>query len=144
MNKFLIAIAATLFAAPAFADGHAATGDAAAGEAAFKQCQTCHVVKDDAGNTLAGRSAQTGPNLYNVAGRTAGTVEGFRYSKDLAAGGEQGLVWTEDAFVGFVSDPTAYLREATGNARARSKMSFKVRDEADALNLYAYLASLGG
>lgn len=143
MNKFSIAIAASLFAAPAFADGHAATGDAAAGEAAFSQCQTCHVVKDDDGNTLAGRSARTGPNLYNVAGRTAGVVEGFRYGKDTVEAGEAGLVWTEETFVAYVQDPTAFLREFTGNNRARSKMSFKVRDEADALNLYAYLASLG-
>lgn len=55
--------AATLIAGAAFAEGNAADG-----EAAFKQCQSCHVVVDDEGNTLAGRKAKTGPNLFGVPG----------------------------------------------------------------------------
>lgn len=142
MNKFSIAlVVGSLFAAPAFAGGHA-SGDAAAGEEAFSQCQTCHVVVDDAGETLAGRNAKTGPNLYAMAGRTAGTVDGFRYSKSMVEAGEAGLVWDEEAFVAYVQDPTGYLREYLDNNRARGKMSYKVRDEADAVNLYAYLVSL--
>lgn len=64
-----LAIAATTatLAVPAFADGHAASGDAAAGEKAFRQCISCHVVQNEAGDTLAGRNAKTGPNLYGIA-----------------------------------------------------------------------------
>lgn len=140
---FVAAATLALLSAPAFADGHtAASGDAAAGEKAFRQCQSCHVVVDADGNTLAGRASKTGPNLYGVAGATAGQVEGFRYSDGHVAAGEAGLVFDEATFVAYVQDPTAKIRELSGDAKARSKMSFKVRKEADAVNLYAYLKSL--
>lgn len=143
----LAAAAALAFAgAPAFADGHAPTvGDVAAGEAAFaKQCVSCHVVVNDAGETLAGRKAKTGPNLYGTAGRAIGSIDGFRYGNGIEAMAEQGAVWTEESFVGYVQDPTKWLREASGNKKVRGKMSYKVRKEDDAFNLYAYLHSLGG
>lgn len=142
MKTTLSAAALALFAAPAFADGHA-SGDAAAGEEQFaRQCVACHVVVNDDGETLAGRNAQTGPNLYAIAGRTIGSVEGFRYSDSILELGEAGEVWSEELFVGYVQDPTAWLREVLDNRRARGKMAYKVRAEEDALNLYAYLASL--
>lgn len=146
-----VAAIAALLAAPAFAESHAEgemmldlefEGDAAAGEAAFKQCISCHVVVDDEGNKLAGRNGKTGPNLYAVMGRPAGSVEGFRYSKSMLAAGEKGLVWDEQTFVAFVQDPTGFLREYLDDKRARSKMSLKVRKPEDALNLAAFLASL--
>lgn len=137
----ILACAAALLAAPAFADGHA-TGDAAAGEAAFSQCQTCHVVKNDEDEVLAGRNARTGPNLYALPGRAAASIEGFRYGDGIIEAGEGGLVWSEEEFVAYVQDPTAYLREVTGNSKARSKMTYKVRAEEDAVNLWAFIASL--
>lgn len=140
----IFALGLTTLSAPAFADGHlAATGDVAAGEKAFRQCQSCHVVVNDAGETLAGRASKTGPNLYQVAGRTPGSVEGFRYGKDTEALADSDIVFDEATFVAYVQDPTAWLREVSGNDKARSKMSFKVRKEEDAINLYAYLQSLG-
>ena len=139
-----IAITAALVAAPfaAFAQD-APTGDAAAGEDAFSQCVTCHVVENEAGEVLAGRGAKTGPNLYGVAMRQAGTVEGFRYSDDMVAAGEGGLQWNEEAFVPYVQDPTGFLREVTDNRRARGKMTYKLRDEQEAHDIWAYLVSLG-
>lgn len=143
MKRNLIALAAlTMAATPALADGHA-SGDAAAGEKAFKQCIACHVVVNADGETLAGRKAKTGPNLYTTVGGTAGTVEGFRYSNSLVDAGEAGLVWDEASFVAYVQDPTGFLREYLDDSGARGKMSFKVRKEDDAVNLYAYLASIG-
>lgn len=145
MFRSIAIAAATAFALPVLADGHAvdltATGDVAAGEKAFRQCIACHVVVNEAGDTLAGNKAKTGPNLYGIVGRTAGTVEDFRYSDILALAGEQGIVWDEASFAGYVQDPTGWLREATGDG-GRGKMTFKVRKEADAVDLYAYLASL--
>lgn len=144
MKLRLAAAALALASAPAFAQEAdlTATGDAEAGEAAFRQCQTCHVVVNDEGETLAGRTSKTGPNLYKIAGRTAGTVEGFRYSNGLKSAAEKGLVWTEETFVPYLMDPTPWLREYLGEASARSNMTFKVRDEEDAKNLYAYLLEL--
>ncbi|MCF6446003.1 cytochrome c family protein [Nereida sp. MMG025] len=143
MKRTLIALATLgLTTAPAFAEGHA-SGDVAEGEKAFKQCIACHVVVNADGETLAGRKAKTGPNLYTMVGGQAGVVDGFRYSSSMVEAGEAGLVWDEAAFVAYVQDPTGYLREFLDDSGARGKMSYKVRKEEDAVNLYAYLASIG-
>lgn len=131
----------SLLASSAFAESHA-SGDAAAGEGKFNQCQTCHIVQNDDGETLAGRNAKTGPNLYEIGGRTSGTVEGFRYSKSMIKAGEAGLVWDEASFVAYLQDPTGFLREFLDDSKARGKMSYKVRTEEDALNLWAFIVSL--
>ncbi len=142
MKTLKIAAALSVLAAPAFADGHAATGDAAAGEEQFnRQCVACHVVMDDSGEVLAGRNAKTGPNLYGVAGRQLGIVEDFRYGESIVELGETGVVWTEETFVGYVQDPTDWLREQLENRRARGKMAYQVRKEEEAIDLYAFLAS---
>lgn len=141
MKRFAFAAVAAVIAAPVLAQD--ATGDAAKGEQAFaRQCVACHVVVNDAGETLAGRNARTGPNLYGVAGRTIGTVDGFAYGDAIVALGARGDTWTEEAFMGYVQDPTGWLRTALDDAGARGKMGFKVRSEDDARDLYAYLASL--
>lgn len=144
MTKFIYAAAAVLMAGPVFADGHAATGDAAAGEEQFnRQCVACHIVADADGEVLAGRNARTGPNLYGIAGRQLGTFDGFRYGDSIVELGESGQVWTEEAFVGYVQDPTGWLRETLDNNRARGKMAYRVRDMDEATNIYAYLATFG-
>lgn len=143
MKKFTMAAAFAVIAAPAFADGHASTqGDVAAGEEQFnRQCVACHVVQDASGEVLAGRNAQTGPNLYGIAGRTIGSVDGFRYSDGLIELGEADNIWNEERFVGYVQDPTGWLRETLDNRRARGKMAYQVRQEDQAYDLYAYLAT---
>lgn len=139
MSKYLVSgLFAALLAAPAFAEGHA---DVAAGEAAFSQCQNCHVVRDDDGNVLAGRNGKQGPNLYNVVGRQAGSLEGFRYRPDIVAAGEAGLVWTEEEIVAYLQDPNSFLTDKLGS-RARSGMAYRVRTEEEAVNLAAFLASM--
>lgn len=139
MKRFIIAAAFAVLAAPAFAEGQ---GDAAAGEEEFnRQCVSCHVVQDASGEVLAGRNAKVGPNLYGVAGRVIGSAEGVRYSDAIVQVGEAGGVWTEDAFVGFVQGPTDWLREELDSDRARSKMSYRVREESQAYDIYAFLAT---
>lgn len=129
--------AATMLAAPAIADG-----DIAAGEKAFKQCQTCHVVADAEGKVLAGKNAKTGPNLYAVIGRKAGSYEGFKYGDDMVAAGEKGLMWDEATFVEYVQDPSAFLKVYLDDKKAKGKMQFKVKKEEDAKALYAFISSL--
>ncbi|PRX37610.1 cytochrome c [Meinhardsimonia xiamenensis] len=138
MKSTIAIIAAALLAAPALADGNPAEG-----EKVFKKCISCHVVADPDGNVLAGRGAKTGPNLYGIAGRVVGSEEGFRYSDGLKALGEQGVVWDEEHFIAFVQDPTGWLKDQLGDSKARSKMSFKVRKEDEARDVYAYLAQFG-
>jgi cytochrome c len=129
--------AVTLLATPAFAEG-----DAAKGERVFNQCQTCHVVANEAGEVLAGRNAKTGPNLYGVVGRVAGTYPEFEYGEGIVAAGAAGLVWDQAQLVTYLADPTAFLKEITGDSSARSMMAFKLRKEEDAANVVAYIASL--
>ncbi len=150
MNKLAIAAAATLMmGTPMYAASddaaatEAPTGNVEEGEEAFnRQCSSCHVVKDASGETLAGRNARTGPNLYGIAGRTLGSEDGFRYGKPLVELGEQGKVWDEATFSAYVQDPTGWLRDALEDKKARSRMAFKVRKEEDAHDVYAFLHSL--
>lgn len=141
MRMTVIAALALLGAGPALAQD-APAGDPAAGETLFaRQCIACHVVQDASGEVLAGRNAKVGPNLYGVVGRVAASVEDYDYSDLLAAYGETGAVWEEANFVAYVQDPTGYLREALGVDSGRSKMAYQVRDEQEARDIYAYLAT---
>jgi cytochrome c len=137
-TKHLFAAAAIALAFPAFAEG-----DPAKGEAAFNQCQTCHVVADADGNVLAGRAGKQGPNLYGMVGRQAGTYADFKYGDSMVEAGEKGLVWDEESFVAYVQDPNSFLREYLDDRRARGNMAFRVRNEAQARDLYAFLAQFG-
>lgn len=138
---FVNILAAGMLAGPAFSDGHA-TGDAAAGEKAFKQCRSCHVIQDADGNMIS-KGGKTGPNLWGLVERTAGAAEGFtRYKDSIVTAGEAGLVWDEAQFAGYVADPTKFLRAFLDDNSARSGMSFKLRKEEDALNIWAYIASV--
>lgn len=125
------ATAAVLAAAPAFA------GDPAAGERQWRQCQACHMVTAPDGEVIQ-RGQRTGPNLYGVIGRVAGSYPDFRYSPAMVAAGEAGLVWDEESFVAYVTNPTNFLREFLGDNSARGSMAFNLRSGAE--DLYAYLA----
>jgi cytochrome c len=136
MRLTLTALALASLSAPAFAQ------DIEAGAKTFNQCQTCHVVQNDAGEVLAGRNAKTGPNLYGLPGRVVGSVEGFKYGESIIAVGAAGQVWDEANFVEYVQDPAAYLKAKLSDDKAKSKMAFKVRSADDAANLWAFIASL--
>lgn len=123
--------------------GLAQAGDPVAGARQFeRQCASCHVAADASGEVLAGRNGRIGPNLYGVAGRVPGAVEGFAYSETMERYGATGAVWEEANLVPYVQDPTGFLREALGEPRARGKMAYRVRDPQDAQDLWAFLATL--
>lgn len=108
---------------------------------AFRQCQSCHEVTSPDGTNIAGRG-RTGPNLYGVIGRQAGTADGFgSYGPALVAAGEAGLVWTEENLAEYIADPTGFLREFTGDSSARSRMSFRARS--GQAEVAAFLATAG-
>lgn len=137
MKHLTLAAVMALMSAPAIAQ------DAAAGQELFdRQCVTCHVVVNDAGETLAGRNAETGPNLYGVIGRAPGSYPDFEFGDDMVAYGATGVVWEEENFLAYVQDPTDFLRTALEDRRARGKMAFQVRDEQEARDIYAFLVSL--
>lgn len=131
----LTSLPMALFAAMTFGSisAHALdAGDAAKGEKVFKRCMACHMVGDDAKNRV-------GPMLNNIIGRTAGTVEDYKYGKDLVAAGEAGLQWTEDELFEYLADPKKYLRAKLDNKKARSKMAFKLKKEDERKDVIAYL-----
>jgi cytochrome c len=141
MKSTLTAAILALIAAPAFAQ-EAPTGDAAAGEKVFAKCQTCHVVANEAGEVLAGKNSKTGPNLYGLPGRTAGTYPEFKYGESIVALGASGFAWNEADFVAYAADPAKFLKDKLGDTKAKSKMAFKLPKEEDAKNVYAFIASL--
>lgn len=134
--RLLPALALGLVLLPAAARA----GDPAVGEQEFRQCRSCHMIVTPAGETIQ-RGGRVGPNLFGIVGRTAGTVEGFRYSPALVAAGRNGLVWTAETFVAYVQDPTGFMRRFTGDGSARSPMNFQAAS--GAADLFAYLESLG-
>ncbi len=141
MKYFLSAIALSFAVSPVLADGHLGPGDPEAGAEVFNKCQACHVVRDADGTTLAGKNGRSGPNLFGVVGRTAGALEDFRFKKSIVEAGEAGLVWDAENLAAFVQDPTEFLRETLDDKSARSGMSYKLRDEDDAVNIAAFLAT---
>jgi cytochrome c len=76
----------------------------------------CHTIQD--GATVISKGGCTGPNLFGVIGRQAGSLEGFRYGKVLVAAGKAGLVWDAELLDEYVKDPKkflkAYLDSASG------------------------------
>jgi cytochrome c len=136
MRLTLTALAFASLAMPAIAQ------DLEAGAKTFNQCQTCHVVANEAGEVLAGKNAKTGPNLYGMPGRAAGSLEGFKYGESIVALGATGFVWDEASFVEYVQDPAKFLKAKLSDDKAKSKMSFKLKKPEDAANLWAYLVSL--
>ena len=136
----ILALAPILMLSPAFAEGP--TGDAEAGAKVFNKCQTCHVVVNEAGETLAGKAGKTGPNLYGMPGRVIGSYPEFRYGDAIVAVGATGAVWDEESFVEYVADPAKFLKSTLDDKGAKTKMTFKLPKEQDARDVYAYIASL--
>ncbi len=142
--KFVaLAAAAALFAAPAFAQTAAPTGNVEAGQKAFNKCQACHIVANEAGEVLAGKASKTGPNLYGMPGRVAGTYPEFKYGKSIVALGATGFVWDEANFVEYLADPNKFLKAKLDDKGAKSNMVFKVAKEEEAKDLWAFISSLG-
>lgn len=126
MKRIAIALSLLLASAGgAFAQGDAAAGDAAAGETVFKKCAACHAVGEGAKNKV-------GPHLNDVLGRTAGTLEGFKYSPAMIKAGEEGLVWTPETLAEFLAKPKDFVKG--------TKMAFGgLPNPDDAANVIAYL-----
>ena len=119
-------------------DGAALAGDAAKGKKVFNKCKACHKLE-------AGKHA-VGPSLYGVVGRKAGSAEGFKkYSASYVQAGENGLVWNEENLDEYLDNPKKYIRDYLGDAKAKSKMTFRLKGEAkadDRADVIAYLTSV--
>lgn len=96
--------------------------DVGNGKALFNLCRSCHTA-------ISGGAVITGPNLYGVFGRKAGSAPGYAYSSALRATG-----WTWDAarIDAWLEDPRARV--------PGTKMTFVgIADAKDRRDLVAYL-----
>jgi cytochrome c len=107
------------------------------GEKLMKQvCMSCH-------NFDSASRPKTGPNLGGVTGTQAGIQANFtRYSKDMKAISESGLTWTDENLTGYLTDPTGFLREKSGNEKARSTMVFRKLSDEDVAAIIAHMKTL--
>jgi cytochrome c len=91
----------------------------------FNQCRACHTINEGGRN-------QVGPNLWGVYGRRAASVEGFRYSANLAQMGANGFTWTEENLRAYLANPRAVVPQGS--------MAFAgIRNEQQLNDLIAYL-----
>jgi cytochrome c len=124
MVRFTIPFAiltALAFAAPRLVQAQGT----AAGQRVSNQCRACHSFN-------GGSRAGVGPNPHGVAGRPAGTVEGFRYSASMRAKAEAGLIRNEETL-------RAYIRNPKEVVPAGSMAFPGLRDEQQLNDLIAYL-----
>ena len=109
--------------------------DAAKGKAVFNQCLACHALDH----------AVVGPPLAGVVGRAAGSVPGYSYSPMMKAAGEAGLVWSEQAMIDYLPNPTGYLRAFLAGKNktmtGSGKMVYMLANEDQRKNVVAYLAT---
>ena len=98
--------------------------DAAAGKTSFNKCLACHAIGENAKNKV-------GPELNGLDGRKSGTADGYSYSD---ANKNSGITWGKDVFLEYIKDPKAKI--------PATKMVFAgIKNENEANNLWAYLAS---
>lgn len=105
------------------------TANLSNGRDLFAQCRACHTVVKDGPN-------MTGPNLYGVFGRVAGSHPGFSYSAGLKA---SGIIWDSASLDRWLTEPRAMI--------SGTKMAYMgVKDPSDRRDVIAYLkvASSGG
>ena len=103
-----------------------AMGDLAHGEKVFKKCSACHMIASDGKNMI-------GPNLWGVIGRTAGSVNDYKYSKAMVAYGKE---WSFEEMNSYLIKPQAYIKG--------TKMAFAgLRKEKDRASVILYMNSKG-
>tara|TARA_R110002124_G_scaffold106443_3_gene258205 strand:- start:1844 stop:2347 length:504 start_codon:yes stop_codon:yes gene_type:complete len=98
------------------------TADLDNGRRAFARCRSCHTVTEGGPN-------MTGPNLWGIFGRTAGSHAGYNYSPALKAAG---FDWDADRLDHWLQNPRSFL---PGN-----KMTFPgLEDATDRRGVIAWL-----
>ena len=90
------------------------TADAENGKEVFKKCVTCHSLQE-------GKN-KIGPTLYNLLGRKAGSVEGYKYSKAMK---NSDVVWDEESLDKFLTKPRKFIKKTKMSFRGIKKKSLR-------------------
>jgi len=77
-----------------------ASTSAADGVKVFKKCAACHSIAQGGANKI-------GPALWNVLGRKAGSVPGYKYSKAMLAHEKS---WSFEEMDGFLTKPKDWIK----------------------------------
>lgn len=102
----------------------AAQDPLARGAKLYKRCKSCHTLEENGKHRV-------GPNMWDLYGSTAGTKEGFAYSKAMKA---SGLVWNDETLNGYIENPRRFM---PGN-----RMSYAgLRKPEDRAAVLAYIKS---
>lgn len=123
MNNRLFVLSAVLLIGLGASRIASADGDVLRGKTVFGRCIACHAVDGKNG---------VGPHLDGVFGRPAGKMEGFHYSRNLAA---STMVWDDKNLDNFLSSPTRAIPGTT--------MPINVPSAQDRVDLIAFLKTLG-
>jgi cytochrome c len=98
------------------------SGDPVAGETVFMRCRACHTTVKDGPN-------MTGPNLWGLFGRKAGSRADYGYSDPMKAAG---FTWDAEHLDKWLTEPRAFV--------PGTKMSFiGLHDPKERLDVIAYL-----
>lgn len=135
--RYLSILVMALLVGAALSVTSAEAGDAVAGKKVYNKCKACH--------SLEAGKKKVGPSMAGIIGRTAGSEDGYKYSKLNKAAGVAGLVWTEENMVPYLADPQAFLAgfltDAGADAPGKTKMKFKLKKADQAANVAAFLAA---
>ena len=76
------------------------TADPVKGKKVFKKCVACHSLQES--------KNKIGPSLYNLLGRKAGSVDGYKYSKAMK---NSDVVWDEESLDKFLTKPRKFIKK---------------------------------
>ncbi len=116
VKLFAALVAIGMLASPALAEG-----DVKKGKKVFNKCRSCHLVDKE--------KNKIGPHLVGVFGRTAGSLDGFKYSKAMK---ESGVVWSPETLTEYLKKPKDFI--------PGTKMVFAgIKKDKQIVDLIAYL-----